>query len=266
MKSVSTKKKIYFYCKEKLFSVLNVYLKYFIFNLNKYLLDFKENMHYFYYFKGSTGGDTTHRTTFALTVKALFINVSNSTEGQDFDFSTGLNKYVVTPRKYLPTETDLFKNDFFVQVVQVVVSLIGVFVFVFTIFTITYIYFKCFRKTSNEGEMKEKQLKAQYDSLSFGADDPESRIQPEQEEQVGTECTYLTPVFRRSDNCDTCCSDEMVEIFKETTDCSLNRQKNRHTSANESNVISDAEPINIYIENTQDKIEDLNLDGACQVE
>lgn len=223
-------------------------------------------MHYFYYFKGSTGGDTTHRTTFALTVKALFLNASNTTEGQDFDFSTGLNKYDVTQRKYLPPEIDLFKNDFFVQVVQVVVSLIGVFVFVFTVFTITYIYFKCFRKTSNEDEMKEKQLKAQYDSLSFGADDPESRIQPEQEEQVGTDCTYLTPVFRCSDNCDTCCSDEIVEIFKETPDCSLNRQKNRHKSANESNVISIDEPIKIYIENTRDNMEDLNSDGACQVE
>lgn len=222
-------------------------------------------MHYFYY-SGSTGGDTTHRTTFALTVKALFLNVSNTTEGQDFDFSTGLNKYDVTQRKYLPPEIDLFKNDFFVQVVQVVVSLIGVFVFVFTVFTITYIYFKCFRKTSNEDEMKEKQLKAEYDSLSFGADDPESRIQPEQEEHVGTDCTYLTPVFRRSDNNDTCCADEIVDIFKETPDCSLNRQKNRHKSANESNVISVDELINIYIENTQDKMEDLNLDGACQVE
>lgn len=214
-------------------------------------------MHYVYYFKGSPGGDTTHRTTFALTVKALFLNVSNTTGGHDFDFSTGLNKYDLTQKKYLPTEIDLFKNDFFVQVVQVVVSLIGVFVIVFTIFVITYIYFKCFPKTSNEDEMKEKHLKAQYSSLSFG-DDPESRVQPEQEEQVGTDCAYLTPVFRRSDNCDACCSDEMVEIFKKTPDCLLNKQKNRHKSTNESNVISDAEPVNVYIEHAQDKMEGLN--------
>lgn len=212
----------------------------------------------FYYFAGSSGKDTPQRTAFSLTVTA------NTTEGHDFDFSTGLNKQDVTQIKYSPTEIDLFKNEFLVHVVQVIVSLIGVFVIVFTIFVIAYIYFKCFRKTSNEGLMKEKNLKAQYNSLSFGADDPQSGMQPEPEEQVFTDCTYLTPVNRRSANSDTSCSDEMIEIFKETPGCLFNREKNRHKSTNESNVIPDADPKNVYIEITQNKMEGLNLDNASR--
>lgn len=214
-------------------------------------------MHNFIYFKGSTGSDTTQRTLF----------VSNTTESHEFGFSTGHNKHYVTQTKYLPTEINLFKNDFLVYIVQVIVSLIGVFVIVFTIFVIAYIYFKCFRKTtSNEVEMKEKNVKAQYNSLSFGADNPESQIQPEPEEQVSTDCSYLTPVFRRIDNSDTCCSDEIVEIFKETPHCLLKRQKNRQKPTNESHVIPDTEPINVYIEIIQDKMEGLNLDSACRID
>lgn len=211
-------------------------------------------MRNFYYVVGSSGEDTTQRTTFSL------IATANTTESYDFDFSTGLNRQDVTQIKYSPTETDVFKNEFLVHVVQVIVSLIGVFVIVFTIFVTAYIYFKCIRKTSNEGKMKEKNLKAQYNSLSFGAEDPDSRMQPEQEEQVCTDCTYLTPVNRRSANSDTSCSDEMIEMFKETPGCLFNTEENRHRSTNASNVIPDAEPINVYIEITQDKTEDLNSD------
>lgn len=91
--------------------------------------------------------------------------------------------------KYLPTELDLFKNDFCVRVVQIIVSFIGLFVIVFTIFVIAYIYLKCFRKTINEGEINKHQKKAQYKSLSFTAVEPESQTQPgprEQEQQCIT--------------------------------------------------------------------------------
>lgn len=58
----------------------------------------------------------------------------------------------------------------------------------------------------------------------------------------------------------------MVEIFKEILDCFLNRQKNYYKFLNELNVIFVVELINMYIENIQDKMEDLNFDGVCQVE
>lgn len=66
----------------------------------------------------------------------------------------------------IPTEIDLFKNDFFVRIFQIIVSFIGVFVIVFTIFVITYIYMKCCRKITNEVEI-EVRKEAQYKALSL---------------------------------------------------------------------------------------------------
>lgn len=189
-----------------------------------------------------------------MTVTTPLFTVSYTTEGRGL--SSSVKKLDVTQT----TEIGLFKNDFLVHAVQVILSLIGVFVIVFTIFVITYIYFKCFRKTTNDGEMKGKYLKAQYNSLSFDANDTESRIQPEQVEQVSTDCTYLTPVYRRSNNNDTSSSDEIVEIFKERP---ISRQKNCHKPSDESNFTLDAEPTNVYIEILQDNVEILNLGSAC---
>lgn len=210
----------------------------------------------FNYSTGSSVEYTAQNKTFSLTVTTPLFTVSYTTEGR------GLSSSVYKQDVTQTTEIGLFKNDFLVHAVQVILSLIGVFVIVFTIFVITYIYFKCFRKTTNDGEMKEKHLhvKAQYNSLSFDANDTESRIQPEQVEQVSTDCTYLTPVYRRSDNNDTSSSDEIVEIFKETP---LRRQKNRHKPSDESNFTLDAEPTNVYIEILQDNVEILNIGSAC---
>lgn len=208
---------------------------------------------FFYYSTGSSVEVTAQHTTFSLTATTPFLTVSYTTEGRGL--SPSVNKHDVTQT----IEISLFKNDFLVHAVQVILSLIGVFVIVFTIFVITYIYFKCFRKTTNDGEMKVKHLKTQYNSLSFDADDTESRIQPEQEEQEGTDCTYLTPVYRRSNKSDTSSSDEIVEIFRETP---LKRQKNRYKPSNESNFTLDAEPTNVYIEILQDNVEIVNLGSA----
>lgn len=209
---------------------------------------------FFYYSTGSSVEYTAQNKTFSLTVTKPLFTVSYTTEGRGL--SSSVKKLDVTQT----TEIGLFKNDFLVHAVQVILSLIGVFVIVFTIFVITYIYFKCFRKTTNDGEMKGKYLKTQYNSLSFDANDTESRIQPEQVEQVSTDCTYLTPVYRRSNNNDTSSSDEIVEIFKERP---ISRQKYCHKPSDESNFTLDAEPTNVYIEILQDNVEILNLGSAC---
>lgn len=174
--------------------------------------------------------------------------VSNGTEGHTS--SADVNNDV-TQVTYLSTEIDLFKNDFFVQVVQIIVSLIGVFVIVFTMFVITYIYIKCFRKTTREGEISENQNEAEYKTLSFSAVEPESQTQPRPQGQSGTDCTYLTPVFRDMISCDNCHSDEKIEIVQET---SFKRQQNRHKSVNESKSTSDADSANVYIEIIQENI------------
>lgn len=101
----------------------------------------------------------------------------------------------------VPTEIDLFKNDFLVRIFQIIVSFIGVFVIVFTIFVITYIFTKCCRKTTNEVEI-EVRKKAQYKALSLRAVEPESETQLGHQQHESTDCNYLTPVFKDGANRD----------------------------------------------------------------
>lgn len=150
----------------------------------------------------------------------------------------------------IPTEIDLFKNDFLVRIFQIIVSFIGVFVIVFTIFVITYIYMKCCRTTTNEVET-EGHKEAQYKALSLSAVEPESERQLGHQQQESIDCNYLTPVFKDSANSDDCRSDENVGIFRETT---IKLQQNRHKPANDSNLTPDPESTNIYIEIIEDNI------------
>lgn len=160
---------------------------------------------------------------------------------------------------YLPTEIDLFKNDFFIHVVQIIVSFIGVFVIVFTIYVIAFIYIKCFRKTTNEGEINENQNEAQYKSLSFSGVGPEGQTQSAPQEEDSPDFAYLTPVFGDRANSDTCNSDKNVEIIQET---SFEGQQNRCKPTNESNSTLDAGLANVYIEITQENFENSSLDGV----
>lgn len=201
-------------------------------------------------FTGLTRGEKAHQETFSLTVTTSNSTVSYRTKNRTFSADVNNNKF--TKMAYLPTELDLFKNDFFVRIVQVVVSFIGLFVTVFTIFVIAFIYLKCFRKTTNDGKANKHQKKAQYNSLSFTAVEPESQTQPGPQEQDITDCTYLTPVFRNRTNSDNCHSDENVEIVQET---SFQRQLNRYKPANESNSTPGAGLANVYIEITEDNME-----------
>lgn len=160
---------------------------------------------------------------------------------------------------YSPTEIDLFKNDLLIHIVQIIGSFIGLFVIVFTIFVITYIYLKCFRKTTKESKINEHQSEANYKSLSFDVAGPESQTQPGPQEQESTDCAYLTPMFKDSANYDTCHSDENIEIVQET---SFQRQQNRHKPANDSNSTLDTESTNVYIEIIQDNIKSLSFDDT----
>lgn len=85
----------------------------------------------------------------------------------DHDVPPDKNIYSDTTLADVLPDTELFKYNL---VVRVIISLIGVFVFFFAIFVLTYIYFKCFRKTSNaSGGVRETEWQAQYKSLSFDA-------------------------------------------------------------------------------------------------
>lgn len=187
------------------------------------------------------------------------LTVSYRTNGHAFSADVSNNE--VTKITYLPTDTDLFKNDFFVQVVQIILSFIGIFVVVFTIFVFAYIYLKCFRKKTNEGEIIKHRKNAQYKSLRFSSGGPESQTQPGPEEVDSQVCTYLTPVFKDNlkANNDIYHSYENVEIVQET---SFQRQQNRYKPANESSSTPDAGLANVYSEINQDNMESSSLDGA----
>lgn len=209
------------------------------------------------YFIDSTRGDTDQQTTFSLTVTTSNLPASYTTKGHAF--STDIMNNDVTQMTYLPTENDLFKNEFFIHVIQIIVSFIGVFVIVFTIFVIAYIYTKCFRKTTNQGQTNINQSGAQYKSLSFNGVGPESETQPGPQEEDSADCTYLTPVFGDKAYSDTSNSDKNVESIQET---SFNGQQNLRKPTNESNSTPDAGLANVYIEITQDNFESPSLNGV----
>lgn len=131
-------------------------------------------------------------------------------------------------------------------------GLIAIIVIFFVIFVVTYVYFKCFRKTTDAGQVKNKDLQVHYKSLSFSTDAQKSRVQPEMQEQLNLECTYLTPVIRYSYDSDTSQSVENNEILQELP---LNRQRICNETTNASYLTPGEVSPNVYIEITQDNIE-----------
>lgn len=154
--------------------------------------------------------------------------------------------------KTLPTDTNLLNNDYLVNVAQVIMGLIAIFVIFVVIFVMTYVYFKCFRKTTDAGQVKNKDFQAHYKSLSFNAEVQKSEEQPELQEQLNLECTYLTPVIRCSYNSDASLSVENDEIIQELP---LNSQRICNEVTNASYLTPGEVSTNVYIEITQDDIE-----------
>lgn len=81
----------------------------------------------------------------------------------------------------------------------VIIIFFGIFVLFFSLFVITYIFLKCFRKTANAIVIQENELQAQYQSLNFEATEPEQRVPSEQQGRVITDSAYLSPVFSCSE-------------------------------------------------------------------
>lgn len=191
----------------------------------------------FFYFLGST---RTPERTASLT--GLYVIDGN-------DYSTDFYKHDIIPITNLPTNIDLFRNDFLVYLLT---GLVCVFVLFFSIFVVTYVYFKCFQTKTHQCQTEIIDLQAQYKSLSFSADQNESLAQPEPMEPMSTSCTYLTPMFRRSDDGSTNHSIENEETFQEIP-------SNRQQICNEATTALYMTPENVsthvYIEITQDNIE-----------
>lgn len=146
------------------------------------------------YYITRTTKEITNRLSTLVTSRVL--NVTNSYHTVDQDISLDVNKHEDTSLIYLPTDIDLFKNSFVVNLVQVIVSLVGVFVFFFAACVVTYIYVKCFRQTTDGKRLNINQYESEIKSRSFEAVEYESLLTSEPEQQANLELTYLTPVFR----------------------------------------------------------------------
>lgn len=160
--------------------------------LSLFMSRFDLNFFVMYCIIGSTTEVTIKDTFLTSAVKEMNISVAKSSSNPDVSqYST---KYSDSTRTNFPKDTEWFTNSF---VVYIAISLIGVFVFFFAIFVLTYLYIKCFRNTTNTRELKENDMQAQYKPLVFETVVPQIPLHPEPQERVNAE--YLTPVFSCND-------------------------------------------------------------------
>lgn len=80
----------------------------------------------------------------------------------------GINKTSVN------RDGDDIKTDY---IFLVIVVLIGIFVLFFSLFVVTYIYFKCFRKYAIDVGIKDNTWQVQYTSLHVEATEPQPQNQ-----------------------------------------------------------------------------------------
>lgn len=196
-------------------------------------------------------------------------NISVEYKTVDYIFSHETNKYSDTTVSFAQPGLDLLMDNL---VVRVIISLIGVFVFFFAIFVITYIYFKCFRKTTSASvRVRENDWEAQYKYLSFDAVEPQLiPLHPEQQGRVNTDFTYLTPVVSRN---------ESQESFRNGKNDRKNENEiipNTHlqeqriisletiSKQNEPNTAHEDVQEHVYIEITEEKIESSKLDANLE--
>lgn len=217
-----------------------------------------EDLTDFYYFTDTT---TRIKTTTISTGEASHITISFLNGYRDF--STDNSKFTDTTLTYLTSEFDLFKNNL---VVHVIISLIGAFVFFFAIFVFTYIYFKCFRKTTNSGGVRETDWQAQYKSLRFDSVEPQIPFHPEPQRRMNTDFTYLTPVFSRNNESRESRHTGETEIrnereFLPETHLQEQTVSSQETKSrqNEPNITHDDVQEHVYIEITEEKAESSKL-------
>lgn len=195
---------------------------------------------HFPYFTGSTNENRKKLST------SLY-----HTEDQDFPADVNL-----------PKDNDLFKNSFLINLVQAVVSLVGVFVFFFAACVVTYIYFKCFRQTADGKRLKSNQCESEYKSLSFEAVECESPLHPEPEQQANLELTYLTPVFRNDEKSET----NLLTECEITSDTPVHNRQICSQLRDESKMNSDNLKDHVYIEILEDNIGRSGVHGGREGE
>lgn len=211
--------------------------------------------------------ESTKEVTVKPSIQSSTVRISNISVGYktiDYDLSRGTNKYSDTTSSFVPPGIGLLTDNL---VVRIIISLIGVFVFCFAIFVFTYMYFKCFRKTTNaSGGVRENESQSQYKSLRFDAVEPQLiPLHPEQQGRMNADFTYLTPVFSGNESREShrTVENEIRNENEVLPKINLQEQRvcNQESTSrqDESNSTHDDVQEHVYIEITEEKTESSNL-------
>lgn len=144
------------------------------------------------------------------------------------------------------TDLDLLKNN-------VVIGFIGVFAISFTIFVLAYIFFKCFRKTPHANRKKENETQAQYKLVRIATEEHEKAAYRDLAVQLDTESSYLSPVFRDTNDRDDTqrVSENGLRIENYPN---LRTNEEPFNRGNETNIFRDDETKHVYLEITNSNI------------
>lgn len=134
------------------------------------------------------------------------------------DLSTRTHKHTESTRENLPKNYDLLKNN-------IVISLLGIFVFFSSIFVISYIYLKCFRNKPITSVANAIGSQAHYKALNFNLIEPENTGQSTSSRQTEMDSAYLLPVFTRNE-------DSEVEIKLESDKPIVDNTNHRFETTN----------------------------------
>lgn len=158
-------------------------------------------------------------------------------DASNFDDSTLSNMH---------TDFDLLKNN-------VVISFIGVFAISFTIFVLAYIFFKCYRKTAHANRTKENETQAQYKLVRIAKEEHGKAAYRDLDVQLDTESSYLSPVFR-----DTNDRDEVQRVSENGIRIenypNLRTDEEPFNRGIETNIFRDDETKHVYLEITKSNI------------
>lgn len=154
--------------------------------------------------------------------------------------STSTHKSSESTREILPQNNDLLKNN-------IVIILLGIFVFFFSVFVISYIYLKCFRKKAIASVINASELQAQYKSLNINLVEPENTVQSAPSRRIEMDSAYLLPVFSRNEDSE---FELKLESDKPILDTTIHSYEitNRHELDSMADNVHD----HIYIEITKD--------------
>lgn len=173
-------------------------------------------------------------------------NIEFSTPTVEDGLSTSTHKSSESTRENLPQNNDLLKNN-------IVISLLGIFVFFFSVFVMSYIYLKCFRKKSITSVINASESQAQYKSLNINLVEPENTAQPVPTRRIEMDSAYLLPVFSRNEDSE---FEIKLESDKPILDTTIHSYE--ITNRQELDSMTDNVHDHVYIEITKDHTDNPN--------